>query len=257
MASAEARCPNHPDVPALGNCQRCGTFFCAEDRLDVDRVAYCRPCGLRPDIDWIEGYRQSRLGKRDSWAWFLGFSAFGYLVVAANLAATQQGALRLLAIPAVGSAIVGALFFFGKPVARILLVVSVVVWSVIQVALVGPWALVGAAFSGAFVATALTTTRNRLFFRLEVSRQSLKQDYQRLADNRLARNAFAIGVLSLLLPVFAPVAIVCGVFAVRAVDPRARPPIGKMGYAIAGIVFGVAGTLLGMLWIQFALAQWH
>lgn len=243
-----AHCPNHPEQPALGNCQRCGTFFCAADRLDVDGVAYCSLCGVRPDVDWIEAYRQSLLGKRDGWAWFFGLSSLGYLALCTSLIATTEGPLRLLAIPALGSAVTGVLFFLGLPIARVLLVVSFLFWAAAQLALVGPLSLISSVFSGAFVVSALTTARTRLFFRLDVPRDKLKADYARLADNRLARNAFAIGVFSLIVPVFAPVAIILGAIAARRVDPSARPPIGKLAHAVAAIVFGVLGMLVAAVW---------
>lgn len=240
-------------MPALGNCQRCGTFFCAADRLDVDSVAYCQPCGIRPDVDWIEAYRQSLLGRRDGWAWLFGLTAIGYIAFSANLAANTDGTTRLLAVPALGSAIVGALFFFGKPIARWLLVVSTVFWAVVQFALIGPWSLLPGLVSALFVTAVLINTRNRLFFRLEVSREAVRKDYDRLADNRIARNAFALGILSLLLPFIAPIAIICGVIGFKRVNPTAKPPVGKGAHAIAGIVFGALGIVVGALWITFRL----
>ena len=252
-----ARCPNHPEVPALGNCQRCGTFFCADDRLDVDGVAYCKPCGVRPDVDWLEAYRKSLLGKRDSWAWLFGFSAIGYLILAVALVVNTNGDIRDFAFPAVFSAVAGVLFFLGKPVARLLLVLSVVFWGLIEVVFYGPWLLVPTAISALIVGTALLSTRNRLFFKLEVPRKKLTRDYELLADNRLARNALALGAFSLLIPIFGPLAIVCGAIAFRRVDPKARPPIGKGAHAIAGIVFGVLGLGVAALWVTIFLNVRH
>ncbi len=250
----EARCPLHPEHPALGSCQRCGTFFCASDRRDVDGVAYCSACGGRPDVDWIEAYRQSLLGRRDSWAWFVGLSSTGYLVIAASLIINAEGYLRLLAIPALASAVSGALYFLGVPVARVLLAVTAAFWAVVQYALLGPLSLISAVISAVVIGAALTSTRSKLFFRLDVPRAKLKRDYDRLADNRLARNAFALGILSLLIPVIAPLAVVMGAIAARRVDPSARPPVGKRGHAIGGIVFGTLGCMVGaaVIWAYVA-----
>lgn len=248
LARVTAFCPTHPEQPALGNCQRCGTFFCAADRLDVDGVAYCSACGVRPDVDWVEAYRQAHLGKRDGWAWFFGLSAFGYLALCLSLLINGDGPVRLLAIPALASAVTGVLFFLGIPIARMLLIIAFLVWSAAQLALLGPLTLISSVFSATFVITALTATRTRLFFKLEVPRHKLKADYARLADNRLARNAFAIGVLSLLIPIFSPMAIICGAIAARRVDPHARPPVGKRGHAVAGIVLGVFGLGVAGVW---------
>lgn len=250
----EARCPTHPDVPALGSCQRCGTFFCAACRVDVEGVAYCASCGVRPDVDWLGAYEQKLLGKRDGWAWYFGLQAIGLIVVGANVAAQTTGPTRLLAIPALASAICGALFFFGYRHARLLLGLSTLAWIAAQAALFQWVALVSAVFSIAFLATAFSSTRNRLFFRDSVSRAKLKRDYDRLADNLLARNAFALGFFSLLVPPVAPIAIVCGAIAHRRVNPNARPPVGKKGYAIAAIVLGVVGALIGGAWIHFVVA---
>ena len=182
-------------------------------------------------------------------------SAIGYVILGANLAATSQGPTRLLAIPGIGSAIAGALFFFGKPIARPLILVSTVFWAAAQLALFGPWTLPTSVLSAIFAIGALTTTRNRLFFRLEVSREKLKKDYDRLANNPLARNAFALAMLGFFVPICGPIAVVVGIFALRAVNPDARPPVAKRGYAIAGIVLGVLGTVFGAMWITFAFRR--
>lgn len=247
----EARCPAHPDIPALGNCQRCGAFFCAQDRVDVDGTAYCAACGVRPDVDWLAAYGQKHYGKRDGWAWYFGLQSIGLLVVGANVAAQSAGALRLLALPALLSAIAGFLFFFGWRHARLLLGLSTVLWIAAQAILFQWLALLSGVLAISFIATAFLSTRNRLFFKDTVSRDKLRRDYDRLADNLLARNAFALGFFSLLMPPVAPIAIVCGAIANARVNPNAKPPVGKRGYAIAGIVLGVFGALVGGMWILF------
>ncbi len=245
----EAACPKHPDVPALGSCQRCGTFFCAQDHLDVDGVAYCQPCGVRPDVDWIEAYRKTLLGKRDGFAWFMGFSSLFWIFITASLAAFERGPSQLLAFPALASTITAVLFFFGKPIARTLVLSTVFLWGAIlvfygNVIMLIPTGLLLIGFS-----VPLASTRNRLFFHLDVPRPKLRRDYERLADNRLARNAAALGVLGVLIPPVAIAALVIGIVAKRRVDPTAKPPVGQGAYAIAGIVLGAIGIVIGGLWL--------
>lgn len=250
----EARCPTHPDTPALGSCQRCGAFFCAADRVNVDGAAYCATCGVRPDVDWILGYRNGLLGKRDGWAWYFLIQSIGLIGLGANIVAVSEGPSRLLGIPAAFSAIAGILFFLGHRRARLLLAITTALWIAVQAVLFQWLALLSGGFAIAFLWSAFTSTRNRLFFRDEVSREKLKRDYDRLANNLLARNAFALGFFSLLIPPVAPIAIVCGAIANARVNPNAKPPVGKRAYAIAGIVLGVCGAGMGAFWLYLMVA---
>lgn len=249
-----ARCPTHPEVPALGNCQRCGAFFCASDHLLVEGVSYCATCGVRPDVDWLLGYQNTLLGKRDGWAWYFGLQSLGLIAIGANVVAQTEGATRLLGIPALLSAIAGILFFLGHKHARVLLAVTTAVWILVQAVLFQWLALISGVFAIAFLVSAYTSTRNRLFFRDAVGREKLKRDYDRLANNLLARNAFALGFFSLLVPPVAPIAIVCGAIANARVNPNARPPVGKRGYALAGVALGVCGAGMGVFWTYVIVA---
>lgn len=50
---AEARCTNHGDAAAEGNCARCGDFVC---RLcgPLEPVALCPRCAIKTTLDWEE-----------------------------------------------------------------------------------------------------------------------------------------------------------------------------------------------------------
>lgn len=246
-----ARCHRHPERPAVASCERCGNFLCAGDRVLLDRRVYCATCSARPDVDYLEAYRLKYWGKRDAWAWLFGLGglynvvAGPLLVLATTLSETREraGVLALGALLTLVG-INNLCFFFGVKWSRYGVVASTALFGLAQVFTLGPAGLITLAFGLAITASILLNTRNKLFFEMEVSREALKKSWDIYSNNRLARSATLAGIAGLLLGIFAPVALVAGILALRRVDPNAHPPIGNRGYAIAGIVLGVVGTLL-------------
>lgn len=252
----DAKCPRHPDAPAVAACRRCGTFVCAADQVLLEGAVFCGGCAARPDVDYLEAFRQKYWGKRDSWAWFFGVGAISNVALGLGIIARSSPELSLGTV-AVGAALlvwgaVAAAFWAGARWARPALLAVVLLYAVVQVVMIGPAGLVAVIFPLALVATALGSVRTKLFFKLDVPREQLKKAWAVLHDNVVARNAVTLGVAGLAIGVFAPLAVLLGIIGLRRVDPTAYPPIGRKGQAIAGIVLGALGTLG---WGTFAVAM--
>ncbi len=241
MADA-AVCPRHPTEPVAGACARCGAFICARDSKLVDTKLYCETCAARPDVDWLEGFKQKYWGRRDGWAWLFGIGAVLNLVTAVGMLFDPQ--VRLTAPFVLVSSVAGALWWLKIPAARWVVVGSLVASTVFIAVTVSPFAIAATVLPLLVVLSVATSTRTKLFFELEVSRDELRRMWDLYANNQVARYALSLGVLGLLVWPVAPVAIVCGVIGLARVDPDAKPPIGRRGSAIAGVALGVAGMLI-------------
>ena len=62
-------CPSHPGAESVGTCARCGRFYCAPERIELDGKAYCADCGVREDVDWLGQHYGKLEGKRSGLAW--------------------------------------------------------------------------------------------------------------------------------------------------------------------------------------------
>lgn len=255
------RCAVHPDLPAGGTCSRCGSFICADCATSVAGLGarlYCRACAARPDVNYLEALRQRYEGRRDGWAWVVGGVTLLLCVgVAAALArwglrATRQSlftGVLLLPVP------VGVAFFLGQRWARHALLATPLVTAVVAGVLApdGRFLFFLCAIPGVLTALRIhRDVRNQLFFRLPVPPGMLKVLWNERFNNPMARQASRLGFSALFMPLLAPVAVICGVVALTRVDPKALPPIGRRGQAIAGLVLGLVGPLL---W-WFVLLPW-
>lgn len=241
-------CPRHPDVAAVASCRRCGAFVCAQDSVQVEASVFCPECAARPDVDYLEAFRLKFWGKRDSWAWFFGIGGAFNLLTGLALVVGALLNNQLAAVP-VGVVVValgvsGVLFWFGLPLARWLLLGGVALLGVAQAVTLGPAGMLSIVIPLLVVGSAIFNTRNKLFFKRDVTRAELKKSWDILHNNTIARSSTTLGIGGLLIGFFAPLAIITGVIGLRRVDPTAHPPIGNKGYAIAGIVLGAIGTLL-------------
>jgi hypothetical protein len=86
-------------------------------------------------------------------------------------------------------------------------------------------------------------TRNKLFFKVEMPRETLRKAWHLYKNNAVARAGLMLGVLGLFFPGVGLIALVCSGIGLRNVDPDAQPPIGRKGQAIAGLVLGAVGCL--------------
>ncbi|WP_224243570.1 hypothetical protein [Hyalangium gracile] len=241
-------------MPALGACTRCGTFFCAQDRRTVDSKDYCASCATRPEVDYLEAFRLKYWGKRDLWAWLIGFGALINAIV--GLVLLASGAEQLLfALMTLVSAAVGMCFWAGLSFARLALCFVPVVSMIVGVATQGPAGLASGVMPLIITLVIYNDTRNKLFFREEVSPEALQKAWHLYSNNRIARAGFLLSILGILMPPVAPVALLCSIIGLRRVDPTAHPPIGRRGQAIAGIVLGVLGILWGLTVLGFMVAN--
>lgn len=243
-AASQARCQSHPERSVLGACSRCGTFFCELDWKRVDGRDYCAPCAARPDVDYLEAFRLKYWGRRDAWAWFIGLGSLFHLATALSGLVSGIGQEKLYFVPLLVVGAVGVCFWFGMPFARralwfipLVFMVGVALFGNVLAALLGVVPLL-------FAAAIYQDTRNRLFFKQPVSRNALQKAWHLYANNTVARTGFQLSLFGLLFPVFAPFGLVCSLVGLRRVDLEARPPVGRKGQAIAGIVLG-AVSLLG------------
>jgi hypothetical protein len=242
----EARCFVHPEEAALGTCSRCGTFFCAQDRRTVGNKDYCASCAMRPEVDYLEAFRLKYWGKRDGWAWLVGFGAVINFIFGLQLLASDSENL-LFAIISLSSAAVGACFWAGLPFARVALCLVPIVSMLVGIVTQGALGFVSGVLPILITLVIYNDTRNKLFFREEVPPEALQKAWELYSNNPVARAGFMLSILGILAPFLAPVALVCSIIGLRRVNPAAHPPIGRKRQAIAGIVLGSIGILWGLV----------
>ncbi|WP_410386823.1 hypothetical protein [Corallococcus sp. 4LFB] len=264
-ASQQRRCAVHPEQPAGATCTRCGGFMCADCATSVPGLGarlYCAACAARPDVNYLEALRQRYWGRRDEWAWVVGgVTLLLCVTVVAALAlwgpGTRRQALFLLVllIPVP----VGVAFFLGQRWARHALLPTPLVVAVAADALYRDARFLFLLCLVPSMVTALRIhrdVRNQLFFRLPVSAGALKVMWDRRFNNRIARYALRFGLGAVLLPLWAPIAVICGAVALTRVDPKATPPIGRRGQALTGIVLGLVSPLLWWFVLLPVLDRW-
>lgn len=238
-----SRCHAHPDHLALGTCTRCGVFFCDQDRRMVDGKPYCGTCAARPDVDYLESFRLKYWGQRDGWAWLVGLGSVANLLTGVFLLLSGAPDVLLNALFSLGAGVVGACFWLGLSWARLAFVFVPIGSMIVSMMTVGPEAVVIGVLPMIMALAIYNDTHNKLFFKVEVSREKLRKAWHLYMNNRMARVGLMLGVLGLLLPGVGLIALVCSLIGLRRVDPDAHPPIGRKGQAIAGIVLGAVECL--------------
>ncbi|MFL5354712.1 B-box zinc finger protein [Archangium sp.] len=245
MASPSAtapRCAVHPDEPAARLCARCGGFLCEPCTTWVLGEVYCPTCAALPEVNYLERFRQGLWGRRDSWAWSLGFLGLG-LVGPGGVLVVHGGEPQLGGFLLAGAA-VGVGYFFRQGWARGGLLVLPGVLGVAGVVRGRPEWVVPAVLLFVQGLAIRSTPRHRLFFRLPVPDAVLLRLWDRYENNPLARVALSFGVYGLVLPLFAPVALGLGAVALRRVDAEGTPPIGRRGQALAAMGLGAGSVAL-------------
>lgn len=240
-AAVTPRCAAHPDQDAGATCQRCGSFLCGACRHWVLSAVYCPTCAARPEINYLETFRLRFWGRRDAWTYLVGLVTLA--LVGAALKALVEG-LWPVALALLGAAGVGVAFFLGQRWARIGLMLVPVAAALLAMPQAGAPVLAVCFIPFCAALQIYLDPRNRLFFRIDVPRNMLRRLWDLHANNPLARHALTLGISSVFMPVLAPLAVLFGLIALRRVDPNARPPIGRKGQALTGIVLGVGAVLL-------------
>jgi hypothetical protein len=248
----DATCPRHAEERAQGSCARCGSFVCRLDFKLIDGQTYCEACAARPDVDYLEAYRLKYWGKRDGWAWLFGLAAPFQIILGAS-SLVEEWQPPILGLMTIAFGIVGGLFFFGLRIARLLLMFTFVCQCIVVVVVTGAQGLAGLVIPFLVTVSIVTNTRTLLFFEVPVDRKRLQRAWDIYANNTVARYALLLGVLSLLVPPLGVLAVLCGILGLSRVDKNARPPIGRRGSAIAGIVCGSIGTLATLAFAFYQL----
>ncbi|QRK11127.1 hypothetical protein JQX13_14265 [Archangium violaceum] len=261
MASVDAsssvtpRCAAHPDVPAGGVCGRCGGFFCDACATWVLGAVYCTACAALPEVNYLETFRRKLWGRRDSWAWVLGF--WGLVALGVGIALLGSGNTVAGGLALICSGL-GVGCFFRQRWARRMLPVLAVGLGVAGLVREGTALLIPALLLFGLAITLHQDPRHKLFFREPIPDAVLLRLWDRYENNPLARLGLMFGLYGVVLPVLAPVAVGLGVVALRRVNPQARPPIGRGGQALAALGLGLGSLVLwgGFFWPRLsALAR--
>lgn len=262
-------CPAHPGVEAIGTCTRCGRFYCAAEVKVVDGQPYCAACAERPEIDWLTRHYAALEGRRSGLAWFTAFLGLLGLV--------GGGAVLVALVDLVRDSLGG--FATQEDLRWLLTPLGLIVWSVSALAVVSGrrWALTGNLVASVLTAALLAATnptpggqlfvggvtlvltvlfsvvlrrdvRTRLFFRLPVSREALRQHYERYGSNWQASSAARLAALGLFIPGLGVISLALGIWGLSRVDRGAVPPVGGLGSAAGAIlVSALSCALWGML----------
>jgi hypothetical protein len=265
MLSPDARCAQHPDRPASFACARCGAFTCAPDLVALDGRDYCQPCSLHPEVDWLERYRLSVWGRRDTWTWVIGAGGalmFLYAALTALSIGTEhhrellEPLLGMLIFLAIGS--LDTAFFFGVRWARPVVLLALPALTLLLLVLSGAgFGAIPALIPFGVGVAIFNDGRNRLFFRLEMDRAKLQKTWDVYANNPLARSGLTLSFLGMLFPPAAIVGVIASGIALNRVDPTARPPVGRKGQALGGLALGLLAMALWAVWLVAAVRRAH
>lgn len=252
-AASIPHCALHPEVPARTICERCGGFCCEGCVSEVLGRTYCAACAVLPEVNYLETLRLKFWGRRDVWAWLLGL--WGLLGLYVGAMACRSGEWKRGGVM-LAQAGVSLGCFLRQRWAR---------WGLLGLpAGVGLWLAMGrrpfealpALLLLCFWAAIFVDTRNRLFFRLPVSERALRRLWDRYENNPLARAALSVGLLGVLLPPLALLAVILGGVGLRRVDPQAHPPIGRKAHAVVGLVLGAASLTLWTVVLGPRFLEW-
>ncbi|MBL8913045.1 MAG: hypothetical protein JNM17_20285 [Archangium sp.] len=248
-----------PPVTFATTCARCGVFLTGTSSALVLATAYCTTCAARPDVNYPRAFRDAHWGKRDGWAWFFG-ALSPFIILAGVFGLLNGPSVTGLLVSFTG--IAWAMFWTGAQAGRIALVLAAVVGATYNV--------VSGIFPNLFVivctALAMTNTRTKLFFEIEVSEAELAKAWLNVHANRFAQWARGFGIVSLIsflawlgtlwaavaTTSFGAIAVVLGVIGLRTVNEQAQPPIGGKRSAVVGLTCGAISALLGAIGLLFA-----
>jgi hypothetical protein len=201
---------------------------------------FCGACAARDDVGELEKLRARHLGKRDVYAWLIGFDALFNLSV---------GVLRnptVAVLPVVGLGVVQLAYFAGVRWARLAVIPAVLLSAAAGVFNFGFSSLAGMVIPLILAVRAFFDVHSQLFFREPVSPVALAAAVRRDQNNEAARIGYALGSNSLFLPIAAPVGFVYSIIGLTRVNPAAKPPIGR-GTAVMGLAFSIVNPLLWVI----------
>lgn len=242
-------CPKHPGAESAGTCERCGRFFCAGERIELDLRFYCDDCGTRDDVDWLGKHYRKLEGKRSGLIWF---------ALAIGVLASAMATAALINVGSWGErGMFGGFLVFGaaaltvvsgKPWSRLAMLAGAFVAAALFVISTGEnWTALLAVPSLLLALSTFTDVPTRLYFRLPVDRATLRKHYDREGSNPLAIQASRLSLLSLFLPGLSLLTLGMGVIALTRVNSKAVPPVGNVSAAVGAIVFSLFSSLI---WIS-------
>jgi hypothetical protein len=245
-----ANCATHPEVEAVGTCARCGQFYCAAERFELDAQVYCGTCAVRPDVDWLGIHFRKYEGKRSGLAWSFGLLGLllGIVGVASLFAGTLDAKRMFVALGLVLLAGGGLAFFAGRrfgrfaPVAMALPAAGCFALASTQESL--PVFLGSGLLLTLFGLSGVTDVRSKLFYRVTVPRPDLRKHFDRYGNNPLAVVSSRIALGSLFVPGLSLVALGLAVFSLTRVNSKATPPVGNVGTAVGAIVFSLFTSMI-------------
>jgi hypothetical protein len=240
MIETQGRCPQHPDRPSTFSCDRCGSFACAEEQQRAQGLLVCEACFARPELSWLELWRRRVEGTRDLWTWYEA----AFIPVHVGLAVwLSMGGLYGPAVIELLAAGLSVPFVRGRDWARPMLLLGVPVLRGLTLTVVlGLSGFLMALLPLVVSAGIYRDPRNQLFFRLPLTDKELASAWELHGNNVAARVGASVALLSFLFPpllVLWPLTFAACVYGLTQVDPKATPPIGRRGSAIAGLVLCV------------------
>ena len=249
------QCPSHPGAESVGTCARCGRFYCAPERIELDGKAYCADCGVREDVDWLGQHYGKLEGKRSGLAWVvLGLGLpIGVLGVVAEFNGKSDWRDRTVGLALIVYGLSSVALFTGK-FRPSLLVGALIGGAILTYGVEDYWGLLFAVPIFGLGVSTWTDVRTKLFFRVPVSRPTLHQHYQREGSNPLAIQASRLALLGLFLPGVGLISLVMGVMALTRINSKAVPPVGNLSAALAAVIFSLFTTAFWGL--SFLSARW-
>jgi hypothetical protein len=260
----QGRCANHVENVAVGTCERCGSYYCASCYKLLGSKRICSACLAIPGIDYLADTRNKAWGKRDGWVWYIGL--MGTLSATLfTLQALMRG-YRLQALVTATLAVILLCYFLMLPWARkaIFAVIPLGAFTAIlelpvydgnQIAYYLGAGLGRTLFLLLFLSAAYRSTRNKLAFKIEVSNLELSRYYNNYLANAAGQRALAYGLMSLLIPLLIPVAIVLGLRSLRRIDSGAWPPVTSRGSTILGLASAGLSTAIWLTVIVVAILR--
>lgn len=241
-----SQCPAHPGAESVGTCVRCGRFYCAPERIELDGQSYCAECGAREDVDWLGKHYRKLEGTRSGLAWFmlvLGLVTFARSLAGVIGAENWKERGFFLGMLVLGAAAMTVMS--GKKWSRLVMLASVPLAGGLFATSTGePFAALLALPALVLASSTFTDVRTKLFFRVPVDRVALQKHFDREGSNPLAVQASRLALLGLFIPGVGVASLVMGVWALTRVNSKAIPPVGNVSAALGAIVFSLFTCLL-------------
>lgn len=236
------KCAAHPQEEIVGPCARCGDFVCGLDSEARDEGRVCFKCGRDRERAEVEAFIDELRGRPDNFA--VAYLLVGILLLFAGM---QGGSLQET-VACVASSSICAAFFFRLKWARWIVVALPALVLVFSVAAKLPplasitwWLLL-------LGASAITSTRNRLFFKIDLPETERRAFYDRAKGMEWVRAGHVFSFIAILFPpaILGSIALyVVGLIAVKTRHVRRSRALAEVAAGLfGGVLLLVIGGLL-------------